>query len=268
MTIPSEPRTPLSYHEPQRGAFPPIAALAVVAIAMGSFYAVQIVGPLIGAPELVGLVVSFAALVGIPVVAMRGAGLSVRALGLGRPGLRHSIAALLVGATAWHVNMRLDAWLRPPMEPLQQLDQLVQRSPLVPTLLAVALLPGVCEEIVFRGVMARSLGRAMPVMAAALASAAVFSAYHLTLAQAAPTFTIGVMLGVIAQRADSAVPTMLAHIVNNTIAIAESRGLLGRVDAAIAAAPTLALIIALAVLVLAMALAWPVSASSRSRSLS
>jgi membrane protease YdiL (CAAX protease family) len=268
MTIPSEPRTPLSYHEPQRAAFSPIVALAVVAIAMASFYASQIVGALVGLPELVGLPLSFAALVGVAVVAMRGGGLSVRALGLGRPGLRHSIAALLVGATAWQVNIRLNAWLMPPMEPLQHLDQVVGRSPLGPTLLAVALLPGVCEEIVFRGVMARSLGRVMPTVVAALASAAVFSAYHLTLAQAAPTFTIGVMLGVIAQRADSAVPTMLAHILNNVIAIADSRHLLEPIDATIRAAPDLALVFAIAVLILAMALAWPMSASSRSPGLS
>jgi membrane protease YdiL (CAAX protease family) len=84
----------------------------------------------------------------------------------------------------------------------------------------------VCEEIVFRGVLARSLGRRASLIAAAAISAVVFSAYHLSLVQALPTLVLGLVLAVIAIRADSAVPGMLAHAVNNALVIAVSRGAL------------------------------------------
>jgi membrane protease YdiL (CAAX protease family) len=262
--IPSEPRTPLSYHDPARDAFSPLVALAVVAVAMATFYALQILTAAAGLSPLVVSTVSDLALVGVAGVAMRGAGLSVRALGLRTPGLRHTLAAVLVGAVAWYPNLRLVDWLMPPTEQLRDLDQIIDRSAVAATLLVFAVLPALCEEIVFRGVMARALGRVMPTIVAAIASAVVFSTYHLSLVQAAPTFTLGLLLGVIAQRADSAAPTMLAHLLNNAIAIALTRHLLDPVANLVEGAPGASLVVALVVLAGAMVLAWPVSASSRS----
>jgi membrane protease YdiL (CAAX protease family) len=77
---------------------------------------------------------------------------------------------------------------------------------------------------VFRGVLARSLGRRYSLVVAAAISSLVFSAYHLSPVQALPTFTLGLVLGAIAIRADSVLPTMLAHGLNNAMAIAMSRG--------------------------------------------
>ena len=267
MTIPSEPRTPLSYHEPLGAAFPPIVALAVVAIAMASFYAFQIASPLVGLPPLVGMTLSYAVLTGVPFVAMRASGLTAEALGLRWPRMRHLVAALLVGATAWYANLLLDAWLLSDHHH-DNLAPIVDESPIGPTLLVLAVLPGLCEEIVFRGVLVRSLGRVMPLVVAALASAAVFSAYHLSVIQAAPTFTLGILLGVIAQRADSAVPTMVAHILNNAIAIGLRRNALTPVVNTVSASPEVCLVLALiAVTVATDVVSWPVSASSRSRGL-
>lgn len=75
----------------------------------------------------------------------------------------------------------------------------------------------------FRGVLARGLAGRMPLWAAAAISAAVFSAYHLSLVQALPTLTLGLALAAVAIRADSAAPAIVAHALNNAIAIAVSR---------------------------------------------
>jgi membrane protease YdiL (CAAX protease family) len=54
-------------------------------------------------------------------------------------------------------------------------------------------------------------------------SSVVFAAYHLSVIQALPTLSLGCLLAVIALRADSIAPTILAHAINNAIAIVLSR---------------------------------------------
>jgi membrane protease YdiL (CAAX protease family) len=56
-----------------------------------------------------------------------------------------------------------------------------------------------------------------------IASAIAFSAYHLSLGQALPTLLLGLELGFIAVRADSALPTMIAHATNNAIVLSLAR---------------------------------------------
>jgi sodium transport system permease protein len=149
------------------------------------------------------------------------------ALGLRGARVRFFAAAIAVGATAWYLNAGLVEWLFAklalPREQAIHLQQLVDRPPLWRALAMFAVLPAVCEEIVFRGVLARSIGRRTSLIAAAAISAAVFSAYHLSLVQALPTLTLGMMLAVIAIRADSIAPAIVAHALNNALAIAVSR---------------------------------------------
>ncbi len=75
----------------------------------------------------------------------------------------------------------------------------------------------------FRGVLARGFATRLPLPFAVLASAALFSAYHMSPVQALPTFVLGAMLAVVAIRGGSIVPTMLAHAINNAIAIVATR---------------------------------------------
>jgi len=144
-------------------------------------------------------------------------------LGLGAAPPRLFVAALAIGATAWYLNMRLVALVPIARDQTRALAQLIDRPPLAVALAMFAVVPAICEELLFRGVFARALGRDLPLAGAAAISAAVFSAYHLSLVQAVPTLTLGAALAVIAIRADSALPTMLAHAINNALAIAISR---------------------------------------------
>jgi len=227
MTSPIEPRTASLYHASRAPAVEPRAAAGIVLAAIGSY--------LLAAAVVPARLWFVAAQLALAVVA--GAGVVIvhrprplAALGLRGARLRFFVAAIAIGATAWYLNATLVDWvftrLALPREQAVHLQELVDRPPLWHALAMFAVLPAVCEEIVFRGVLARSIARRRSLIAAAAISGAVFSAYHLSLVQGLPTLTLGLMLAVIAVRADSVAPAMVAHALNNALAIAVSRGAL------------------------------------------
>lgn len=225
MTSPIEPRTASLYHATPAPAVPPRAAAVIVLVAMASYLAASAIVPSPLSFAVAQLVL--ASVTGIAVVLITPER-PLAALGLRAARPRFFVAAIAIGATAWYVNAWLVAWLFAklslPTEQVHHLERLVERPSLLQSLALFALLPGICEEILFRGVLARSLGRRYSLVAAAAISAVVFAAYHLSPVQALPTLTLGALLAVVAIRADSIAPTMLAHAINNALAISVSRG--------------------------------------------
>ena len=243
MTSPIEPRTASLYHAPRAPAVEPATAGAIVASAIASYLLMNQVVPaelrFVAAQLALAAVAGIAAVIAVPARPLA-------ALGIRAAHPRYFAAAILIGTTAWLVNAWVVAWLvrylSLPEDHIQHLKGLVDRPAMLGAFAAFAVLPAVCEELVFRGVLARSLGRHRSLLVAAVISAAVFSAYHLSLLQALPTFTLGIALGVIAVRADSVLPTMLAHALNNAMAIAMSRGALAGAAAWLDLHPVIALV--------------------------
>lgn len=236
MTSPIEPRTASLYHAPST-ALEPAIGIAFTSAALGAYLVVPAL-----VPRGLGFLVAQAALVVVSligVVVVR-APRPLAALGLGRAPARHWLAALAIGATAWYVNARLVSLLPLPGGETRKLEALVEQPALASALAMFALVPAVCEELVFRGVLARALGRHLTAPAAVVISSLVFAAYHLSLVQALPTFSLGCLLAVIALRADSIAPTILAHALNNAIAIVLSRHGLPALGAWLDAHPILA----------------------------
>nr|HEX4317872.1 CPBP family intramembrane glutamic endopeptidase [Kofleriaceae bacterium] len=192
------------------------AAIGAAAGAIGAFYVLAIVGT-IAMPPWLALIVAQAALA---VVALSLAG--PRRVGVVPPRARFVVAAVLVGASTWFLNILLDDALGL-TETGGRLEHAITDPPLAVVLVTLAALPAVCEELAFRGVLARGLATRLPWWGAALASSAAFSAYHLSLAQMLPTFTLGLALATIAIRGNSVVPSMIAHAINNVAAIVLSR---------------------------------------------
>ncbi len=232
MTIPTEPRTNRLYHasEPaaarvrDRGAFSASRAAIVLAVTFGTYLVVASLLATAGADLLLVVVAGGAVLVAVPVVFMRLEGGDLAMLGLRRPATRFVIAALLVGSSQWFVNLvivdRLDHWLGLTRDgSIDRLAKVAVDPPLLVSLFAIALVPAVCEEVLFRGVFARGLATRFVPIAAISASAIVFSLFHLSLVQAVPTLLLGIVYGYIALAARSCVPTILAHLVNNSLAI-------------------------------------------------
>jgi sodium transport system permease protein len=241
MTSPSEPRTPRLYHARDGSAFTPIGALALLFAAMGTLLAVGTIGVAVGAPLYAALALGQLGMLAVPWLAARRTGRGRAALGLARPPGRFVIAAALIGASAWYLNLRLVELLQIPEGDMSQLEELVARPALPIVLATVAVAPAICEEVLFRGVLLRALATRLPAYGAVLVSAALFSLYHIKPIQMLPTFTLGALLAVIALRARSIVPTMLAHLLNNAIALIIARDELEPVSRALASNPYVAL---------------------------
>ena len=106
-------------------------------------------------------------------------------------------------------------------ETLEQYAKMMM-SPGVPTwelYVLVAVLPGVCEELAFRGVLLYGLSRRLRPVTLVVAVSAVFALYHVSLFRLVPTAALGAVLTVFALLTGSVVPGIVAHIGNNALAL-------------------------------------------------
>lgn len=88
-------------------------------------------------------------------------------------------------------------------------------------LFVAAILPGICEETLFRGVIFGILQRKSTVKAVTI-SAALFALYHLSPWALLPSFFAGLLFGMLRARTGSTVPGMIAHALSNATAFIAS----------------------------------------------
>lgn len=106
------------------------------------------------------------------------------------------------------------------MGALDQIEAMVAGAPVWLGILLFACLPGFGEEFLFRGTIQRALGRGR---SAITISALTFAAIHVDPHHVAGVIPIGFYLAVVADRAGSIAPTILAHAVNNAVAVLAMR---------------------------------------------
>ena len=82
-------------------------------------------------------------------------------------------------------------------------------------LVCVAVLPGICEELLCRGTLLAGLRKGIGPIGAALVSAFLFAILHLSPWRFAPQFCLGIMLAVVVWRTRSIVPAMIIHAGHN-----------------------------------------------------
>ena len=221
MTSPIEPRTASLYHASRATVVEPAVAGGIAMAAIASYLLVPALVP-VGIAMLIAQVMLVVISAGAVIIGRLGRPLAVLGLRGAQP--RFFVAAIAIGATAWFVNFWMVSLLPLPVHEAKVLEALVERPSLGVAIALFAVVPAVCEEILFRGVLARALAGRWSLVGAAAMSALVFAAYHLSIVQALPTLTLGFLLAVIAIRADSVLPTIVAHALNNTMAIVISRG--------------------------------------------
>jgi membrane protease YdiL (CAAX protease family) len=79
----------------------------------------------------------------------------------------------------------------------------------------LAVLPAICEEIAFRGILLSGLRHRLRPVTLAITVGLVFGMFHMTLFRIAPTAVLGVVLTAIALMTGSIFPGMLLHMGNN-----------------------------------------------------
>jgi membrane protease YdiL (CAAX protease family) len=216
MPSPDDDGTPRVYHAAHWTA---ADAGLTFCLALATFLVIPMflgagLGPLVVA-ELAGLAA-------VPIAVIKTRALPLATIGLVVPRPRAILGAILVGASLWYVA----AWLTVPWARLFEQDTREAtedlRALIDEDLLAIALLsitPALGEELATRGVLALGLARRFGTYGAIALSALAFAALHMSLVRALPTFLLGAVLATITLRTRSVVPAMIAHALNNAVAM-------------------------------------------------
>lgn len=153
--------------------------------------------------------------------------------------VRPSVIALALasGAALWVASLGLmelqyTVWMPPPgyLQDFQRLhDVLRPRGPkgAVLSLIAIAVAPGVCEELLFRGLVLDALRSRLRTSGAVLSSAVLFGAIHLDFSSTGATLyrvpfaiAVGVGFALLRLRTGSIFPAMVAHALVNATTFA------------------------------------------------
>lgn len=84
---------------------------------------------------------------------------------------------------------------------------------------ALALSPGICEELFFRGAILSGLRRDLPAWRSVFWQALLFGAVHASIYRFAPTATLGALLAMLTLRSRSLIPAMVLHISYNGLLV-------------------------------------------------
>ena len=87
----------------------------------------------------------------------------------------------------------------------------------------LAILPGICEELAFRGVLLHGLRKRLRPVPLVLAVGAIFGFFHVSLFRIIPTAYVGVLLTTVTVLTGSIFPAMLWHALNNATALVPAR---------------------------------------------
>lgn len=88
-------------------------------------------------------------------------------------------------------------------------------SSLLLGLLHIGLVPAVCEEIMFRGYLQRSMEKSVGIWGGIIITGFLFGLYHLQITNLLPLAFLGIVLCYITYVSNSIIPAMVAHLVNN-----------------------------------------------------
>jgi len=162
--------------------------------------------------------------------------------GLKRPRVVFLLAAFLLGISLWPLVMSMtegwhaaygllfgselqEQWHAKLIETTsEQVARIRLVSPWV-ILFSFSVIPALCEEWFFRGMLLRSLLRWNSVWKSILISAMVFGSFHvlsnsvIALDRLLPSTLIGVMLGYLVYKSDSIWPGVILHSLNNGIVV-------------------------------------------------
>jgi len=140
------------------------------------------------------------------------------------PGVKYVVAALLIGASAWVPAHEIDV-LQVHLfglpdaiaQQFEAMQKMVSELSLPEAVLLIAIVPAVCEELFFRGLLLSGLSSAARKWTAIVTSAVVFGVFHFILFKIPVTVGMGVVLALLCWNSRSIVPSMLAHLLHNGI---------------------------------------------------
>jgi membrane protease YdiL (CAAX protease family) len=150
----------------------------------------------------------------------------VDALALRKPTAVHLLAGLLVGVSAWipahELNVLQQSIVGIPeafLRMAQQIKEAIELLPWPMVILFLAVVPAICEELLFRGFLMSGLSTSAKKWTAILASAGFFAVFHFILFKFVVAGALGVVLGYLCWQSRSIFPGVLAHAMHNTLGV-------------------------------------------------
>ncbi len=142
------------------------------------------------------------------------------------PKARHLAAAILLGCCMWipahELNLIQYGLLGLPQAVVEQAESMAETLQALPfggVILMIAVIPAVCEELLFRGFLMGGLSSSARKWTAILASAAIFGVFHFMIFKFLVTAMLGVVLGYLCWQSQSIWPAIIAHAMHNTLAV-------------------------------------------------
>ncbi len=86
---------------------------------------------------------------------------------------------------------------------------------LIATLFHVAVVPAICEEVLYRGYVMSAFQKSWGIWPAIIISGLLFGLYHVQLSNLIPLATLGILFAFITWISRSIIPAIVAHFVNN-----------------------------------------------------
>jgi len=116
-----------------------------------------------------------------------------------------------------------ERWAKPLEESAEQLTKLILNTSgtvaVISTFISIAVIPAVCEELAFRGVMQALMAKSTSNIHIAIwVTAVAFSLFHMQFYGFLPRVIIGALLGYLVIWTGSIWPSILAHFANNATA--------------------------------------------------
>jgi membrane protease YdiL (CAAX protease family) len=209
-------------------SFRPLTALGITLVGVAALFVAGLLGARLGLGIRAQIGLGSLLLATPAVLAVGARRLPWQAtLALGRPAPPTLILAALLGGALWIASiglMEVQSLVVPP--PPEYLDgfraihqALAPDGPLdaLVSVGVIALLPGVGEEVVMRGVLLPALVGPLGPLGAVAASATLFAAIHLDPYRFLFTLAIGLVLGGLRLRTGSLWPPVVAHATLNTL---------------------------------------------------
>lgn len=108
-----------------------------------------------------------------------------------------------------------------PVKALEMMMELldIENTPPWQLYLMIGILPGICEEFAFRGVLLHSLHKRFNPWMLAFVVALVFGFFHVNFFRVMPTAYLGFIMALLTLSTGSVLPAIIVHIGNNSLAV-------------------------------------------------
>ena len=142
------------------------------------------------------------------------------------PHARYVASGVLIGVSAWipaHeltvLQEKIVGIPEPFLESMESLAAAISALPLSSSIVLVALVPALCEELLFRGFLLSGLSTSGRKWTAIVVSAAIFAIFHFVLFRFVVTACLGALFAYMVWQSRSIWPAVLAHFLHNTLGV-------------------------------------------------